>query len=190
MDMFGVGWVEMALIGIVALLVYGRDLPDAMRKAGRVMGDLRKNLDKVKEEIQREMPKASDLPKVDVRMDEGIVSYGGEHANVPEPVKDVEAPPTAPPVGESERLSVGESGGTADGAHVGQSERPSVGGSGGTTAGSHVGATEGWSVGGSDAKSPEPSDAPTLQPSDSPTLRPVVSRVEPPPGGGPAGTGS
>ena len=50
--MFGLGFTEVIVILVVALIVLGPDkLPDVARSIGKVMGDLRRTLDEVKREI-------------------------------------------------------------------------------------------------------------------------------------------
>jgi sec-independent protein translocase protein TatB len=59
--MFGGGWTEMLIIGIVALVVIGpKDLPIVMRKVGRVVGTVRR----MGSEFQRELNKTTGLDQI------------------------------------------------------------------------------------------------------------------------------
>jgi len=59
--MFGGGWTEMLIIGIVALVVIGpKDLPVVMRKVGRVVGTIRR----MGTEFQRELNSATGLDQI------------------------------------------------------------------------------------------------------------------------------
>ena len=54
--MFGIGWTEMLLIGVVALIVIGPErLPKVARTAGLLLGRLQRYLGEVKADINREM---------------------------------------------------------------------------------------------------------------------------------------
>ena len=59
--MFGAGWTEMIIIGVVALVVIGpKDLPIVMRKVGRVVGTVRR----MGTEFQRELNKTTGLDQI------------------------------------------------------------------------------------------------------------------------------
>jgi sec-independent protein translocase protein TatB len=59
--MFGVGWTEMLLIGVVALVVIGpKDLPVVMRQIGKVVGSIRR----MGSEFQRELNKTTGLDQI------------------------------------------------------------------------------------------------------------------------------
>ena len=59
--MFGAGWTEMLIIGIVALVVIGpKDLPIVMRKVGRVVSTIRR----MGSEFQREINKTTGLDQI------------------------------------------------------------------------------------------------------------------------------
>ena len=59
--MFGAGWTEMLIIGVVALVVIGpKDLPIVMRKVGRVVGTIRR----MGSEFQRELNKTTGLDQI------------------------------------------------------------------------------------------------------------------------------
>ncbi|RYE07811.1 MAG: twin-arginine translocase subunit TatB [Hyphomicrobiales bacterium] len=63
--MFGVGWTEMLVLGVVALIVIGpKDLPVLMNRLGKAVSTIRR----MGNEFQREINKASGLEKVtDIR---------------------------------------------------------------------------------------------------------------------------
>ena len=59
--MFGVGWTEMLLIGIVALVVIGpKDLPVVMNRLGKVVASIRR----MGGEFQRELNKTTGLDQI------------------------------------------------------------------------------------------------------------------------------
>ncbi|MBO3277815.1 Sec-independent protein translocase protein TatB [Pseudomonas schmalbachii] len=54
--MFGIGFSELLLVGLVALLVLGPDrLPGAARTAGLWIGRLRRSFNTIKQEVEREL---------------------------------------------------------------------------------------------------------------------------------------
>ena len=59
--MLGVGWTEMLVIGVVALIVIGpKDLPVVMRRLGKVVGTIRR----MGSEFQREINKTTGLDQI------------------------------------------------------------------------------------------------------------------------------
>ena len=59
--MFGLGWTEMLVIGVVALIVIGpKDLPVVMNRIGKAVGAIRR----MGSEFQREINKASGLDQI------------------------------------------------------------------------------------------------------------------------------
>lgn len=59
--MFGIGWTEMLVIGVVALIVIGpKDLPVVMNRLGKVVSSIRR----MGSEFQREINKASGLDQL------------------------------------------------------------------------------------------------------------------------------
>lgn len=76
--MFDLGWQELAVIFVVALIVFGPEkLPELARAMGKGMAELRRSLQGVKDQIDEEMSEikeplkediediTKDLPKVD-----------------------------------------------------------------------------------------------------------------------------
>jgi sec-independent protein translocase protein TatB len=54
--MFGMGWPEMLVIGIVAVMVFGPDkLPDLARQAGGFLRGLRRMMDDARSDLSREL---------------------------------------------------------------------------------------------------------------------------------------
>lgn len=59
--MLGLGWTEMLIVGVVALIVIGpKDLPDLMHKIGRFAGSIRK----MGQDFQRELNKTTGLNEI------------------------------------------------------------------------------------------------------------------------------
>jgi sec-independent protein translocase protein TatB len=63
--MFGIGWTEMLVIGVVALIVIGpKDLPVVMNRLGKVIGSIRR----MGSEFQREINRTTGLDQItDIR---------------------------------------------------------------------------------------------------------------------------
>jgi len=54
MELFGIGWMEMLVIGLVALIVVGPErLPQAAQTVGRMMGYLSRQWQNVQREIRQ-----------------------------------------------------------------------------------------------------------------------------------------
>ena len=54
MELFGIGWMEMVVIGMVALIVVGPErLPQAARTVGKVIGYVTKQVRNIQEEIRK-----------------------------------------------------------------------------------------------------------------------------------------
>lgn len=56
------GFAEILLVGVVALLVFGGDLPDVMRSLGRSYARLRRSLHDLSRPVRAEMNRLRDLP--------------------------------------------------------------------------------------------------------------------------------
>lgn len=110
--MFGIGFTELMLIGVVALLVVGPErLPKLARTAGAWLGRLNRYVAQVKTEINREM-ELDELRKAQQSMRESVQKYeimteevvsqaskevGDIGKTVASTVKDAEAAVTAAP---------------------------------------------------------------------------------------------
>lgn len=55
--LFDVGGGELVLIGVVALLLFGGDLPKVMRQVGRVVADLRRQAESLTNEFRDDAPR-------------------------------------------------------------------------------------------------------------------------------------
>jgi sec-independent protein translocase protein TatA len=65
-DFFGLGTSEILLIGIIAVLLFGKNLPDVGRKVGKYLGDFRKSVQNIQREINSaasEVSTTSTAPK-------------------------------------------------------------------------------------------------------------------------------
>jgi len=62
----GIGSIEMVLLGIVAVILFGGRLPEVARSLGNTYGQFRKGLDELKTNFDQEMEKGanSDLPAI------------------------------------------------------------------------------------------------------------------------------
>lgn len=49
--MFGLSFQELAIIGVVAVLLFGKNLPDVMKKFGGMYRDFRKTLDDMRSQV-------------------------------------------------------------------------------------------------------------------------------------------
>ena len=56
------GFTEMLVVGVVALLVFGGNLPDVMRQLGRSYGKFRQGLHELSRPVREELQKVRDLP--------------------------------------------------------------------------------------------------------------------------------
>ena len=88
--MFEIGFTELLLVGIVALLVLGPErLPVAARSLGRGLGQARRALDALKAQVEREidMPAldAAPLQRLEQELRQGI-QLDATPANDPTPV--------------------------------------------------------------------------------------------------------
>ena len=59
--MGSIGFGEMLLVLVVAILVYGKDLPRIARKVGRWYANLKRQMTDIKDEIVRQIPDEEEL---------------------------------------------------------------------------------------------------------------------------------
>jgi len=52
--MFGIGQMELVIVGIIALLLFGNRLPSVMRSLGSGISEFKKGLDDVNKEIRQD----------------------------------------------------------------------------------------------------------------------------------------
>jgi sec-independent protein translocase protein TatA len=66
--MFGLGPLEICVIGAIAVMIYGKRLPEVGRSVGKGIGDLRRSMQSLTKEvdiasaIRGELPAASRVP--------------------------------------------------------------------------------------------------------------------------------
>ena len=58
--MFGMGPTEMIVIGLIAMLFFGKRLPDVGRGLGRSISEFKKGLREAESEVQRPLPEAKE----------------------------------------------------------------------------------------------------------------------------------
>jgi len=104
--MFGVGLPEMAVIALVAVIVFGPDkLPDYARQAGRMVRQIRKFAQAAQDDLRNELgPEYADLkltdldPRVAIRKHLLEALEEDDDLDRPrEPVRDLLAPGERPP---------------------------------------------------------------------------------------------
>ena len=89
--MFGVGPMEMAIIGVIAVLLFGKRLPEVGRSLGKGLMEFKKGISGVQEELARatsDRPKRSSYPPPEER----------EEATAPRFEPPPEEPVSAAPV--------------------------------------------------------------------------------------------
>ena len=53
--MFGLGPMELAIVGVIALLLFGKRLPEVGRSLGRSITEFKKGMNEVKNEVEGEV---------------------------------------------------------------------------------------------------------------------------------------
>ena len=98
------GFSEILIVGVVALLVFGGNLPDVMRTLGRSYGKFRQGLEELSRPVRNEIQKVRDLPPtIDLSQpdspsppDAPSDEDAGEDTEYPEYPNDVYAPADEP----------------------------------------------------------------------------------------------
>ncbi len=54
------GWMEMAVIGVIALLLFGKRLPEVMRSLGKGIVEFKKGVKGIEDEVEKS---SSEAPK-------------------------------------------------------------------------------------------------------------------------------
>ena len=94
--MFGLSFFEMSVIGIIAVVLFGGNLPEVAKKFGSTYSQLRRSLQDIQQQFrdaQREVDRAmrlDDPPKSSAKS----VSYDDEEDDTPEPSAPKFTPPS------------------------------------------------------------------------------------------------
>jgi len=71
MELFGIGWMEMLVIGLVALIVVGPErLPQAARTVGNIIGYLSRQWNNIQQEIRQ--PVEGELNHIKGKIDDTV----------------------------------------------------------------------------------------------------------------------
>lgn len=90
--MFDIGFSEIVLIAVVALLVVGpKEFPTLVRKAGEWVGAVRRAVHSVKSEFEKEVQKADEIK----RLMEREIEIAEAHMNTPPVHRAVLTPPAS-----------------------------------------------------------------------------------------------
>lgn len=88
--MFGIGWAELVVVGIVALVVVGPEkLPEAARAAGKLYGYIYRTLAEARESVRAEVNLAA--------LDSRKAPETAQSAGPDEPAEDDRGPGQRPP---------------------------------------------------------------------------------------------
>lgn len=106
--MFDVGFSELVVIGVVALVVIGPErLPKVARTAGLLLGRLQRYVNDVKADINREM-QLDELKKMQEQMTEQVRSMESSVSSEMHAVEESLNQSIAPPLAETPPLVAGE----------------------------------------------------------------------------------
>lgn len=96
--MFDVGFTELVLIGLVALLVVGPErLPELVRTTGRWLGRAQRLARELRTELERDVG-AREIGQLKRDFDSNVLSQGSADASPPSPAQEQASTP-APPKG-------------------------------------------------------------------------------------------
>ncbi|WP_425399522.1 Sec-independent protein translocase subunit TatA/TatB [Aeoliella sp.] len=82
--MFGIGYPELMIVGVVALLLFGSRLPEVARSLGKSLTEFKKGVQGVKDEFNDAVNSGADAARFDL----------DDHRDEPAPKFE---PPTSPP---------------------------------------------------------------------------------------------
>lgn len=82
-----IGFSELVAIVIIAILLYGKDLPQAARKLANLYSKFRRQITDLKDELHRQ------IPAEELKMDPALTSF--ESVEPPQPPHELRADPTA-----------------------------------------------------------------------------------------------
>src|SRR5688572_7082718 len=72
-----IGFSELVAIAIIAILIYGKELPQAARKMANLYSKFRRQLNDIKDDLRRQ------IPEEELRLDTTTSSYGAEPPQPP-----------------------------------------------------------------------------------------------------------
>lgn len=96
-----IGGGEMLIVGVVALLLFGRNLPTQARNIGKAIGEFKKTLNEAKTEITKEMDNAArevEKAAADAKIKESIADIDRTIKDEPAPRLDVPTHSSPAPV--------------------------------------------------------------------------------------------
>jgi len=85
------GFEEMMVVVVVAIILFGKDLPSMARKVGKWYFNLKRQLTDIKEELKSQIPEESDFTK-DIHDISDDLKAGLSDAEVPSPPPPEDAP--------------------------------------------------------------------------------------------------
>ncbi|HZL71803.1 MAG TPA: twin-arginine translocase TatA/TatE family subunit [Planctomycetota bacterium] len=89
------GFEEMLVVAVVAILAFGKDLPQFARKAGKWYGKIKRQLSDMKEEIVRQIPE--DIDEDEFRPPPGKSDPDPGHGEPPSPSAGLPGPDPSDP---------------------------------------------------------------------------------------------
>jgi sec-independent protein translocase protein TatB len=96
--MFGMSFTELVIIGVLALILLGPDkLPDAARTAGKLMRELRRATDDIKDQLETEMY-ADELKRRQAAVQPVPAARPGAALPAPQPAGDEKPAETVKPI--------------------------------------------------------------------------------------------
>ena len=106
---FDVGFPELIVVGVAALLVFGGELPDVMRSVGRAYGKLRRSLTELSQPVRDEFRSVSrDMTPKDLTSRDLLSGKTDRSGHTPPPVRSGGPPTTPEPVTPDTSTSSGD----------------------------------------------------------------------------------